>query len=407
MDDACPLCASEIVQVRYMDTFRKYRLAVVTSHPVQYQAPLFQKLARHPQIDLTVYYGSDISVRGEIDPGFGIPVKWDRPLLDGYRYQFLNSPDHPHARAREQLRIIAELRRERYDVVFIHSYATATSLLAYLGAWLSITPILIRTESHRLEERGGAKGAVKKIFLRVLFAHTQGFLTIGTRNSEFYKFYGGDEKRFYFTPYSVDNEFFDLQTAHASRVQTRRELDISQDAVVVLYCGKLCPDKRVIELLDAFEQVAKDQNAVLVIVGDGSERTALESASRERRLVDRVRFVGFKNQTELSSYYISADIFALPSAHETWGLVLNEAMIYSLPIIATDHVGAAVDLIQEGVTGFTYPAGDVTCLSVFLRTLILDPDLRRQMGQAARKKIEGWNYDVCVDEIIRAMGDVC
>ena len=132
-----------------MNDVKRFRLAVVTSHPVQYQAPLFKKLSKHPQIDLCVYYGSDSSIQGKMDPGFGIPIVWDRPLLEGYRYRFLkkmsSSGKSRHLQGMGVAFLLPEFLRERYDAVFVHSYATAASLKAYLSAWFSGTPGLLHT----------------------------------------------------------------------------------------------------------------------------------------------------------------------------------------------------------------------------------------------------------------------
>ena len=388
-----------------VEGLRRYRLAAATSHPVQYQAPLFQKLAQHPQIDLTVYYASDFSLRGERDPGFGVPVKWDRPLLEGYRHEVLSSG---RSTVRGQLDIIRELWRERYDAVFIHSYATPLSMMAYMGAWLSRTPVLLRTESELIRPRRPWVLAVKRVFLNALFRGTAGFLAIGSLNRAFYRHYGVPESRIYHTPYSVDNDFFLSEgtkwMAHRERLKT--DLGFAPDVPVILFSGKLIPLKRPLDLLRAYAGLIEGGVlASLLFIGEGELRPVLEQFAREHNL-SRVKIVGFQNQTQLPCYYAVGDVLVLPSESEPWGLVVNEAMLFSMPVIVSDQVGAGADLVQDGVTGYVYPVKDVARLRTLLERQILTTDLRHRVGQAARTRVEHWNYDTCVNEIVRAVANV-
>lgn len=381
-----------------MSNARRFRLAAVTSHPVQYQAPLFQRLARQPQIDLTVYYRSDSSLRGEVDPGFGVPVKWDRPLLDGYRHHFLRNPAE----------MVGELFRARYDAVFIHSYATATSLMAYVGALLSGTPVLLRTESELIRPRSRRVQALKSVFLRTLFRRTAAFLSIGSHNRAFYNHYGVREEHLYHTPYSVDNEFFVSEGSKwlGQKSRLKAALGFRPCAPVVVFSGKLIPLKRPMDLLQAYRSLVKEGvQAGLLYIGDGELRLELERVASEHGLT-YVKVTGFRNQTELPRYYGAGDVFVLSSEFDPWGLVVNEAMLHSMPVIVSDRVGAGKDLVQEGITGFVYPVGDVSRLTEYLRQLLGDECMRERMGQAARARIDGWSLDACVSEVCRAVCDV-
>lgn len=386
----------------------RYRLAAVTSHPVQYQAPLFQKLARHPQIDLTVYYGSDFSIQGEVDPGFGVPVKWDRPLLDGYRSIFLTHGGRVRSRLAQLVvyaRIIPELWRQRYDAVFIHSYATPLSLLAYIGAWLSRTPVLLHTESELLRPRGRRLEFAKQFILRLLFRRTAAFLTIGTANREFYVHYGVSPARMFHTPYSVDNDFFsaEFERLRPRRAELKRALGFPEDLPVIVFSGKLMELKRVVDLMWAYQRLTmQGKQAGLLIIGDGERRDELRSLIRQQKL-SYARFVGFKNQTELPQFYICGDVLVLPSRSETWGLVVNEAMLFSMPVVTTDMVGAGKDLVVPGVTGYIYPAGDVSRLTELLADLLCDSLKRARMGEAARQRVAQYSYAVCVEGIVQAV----
>src|SRR6267378_1967628 len=129
----------------------KVRLAYLVSHPIQYQAPMLRRIALEPDIDLTVFFGSDFSVRDYKDSGFGVSVKWDVPLLDGYRHEFL-----PRVGSGSGLSfwrpwtfgLRARLRRGRFDALWIHGYAHRGCLAGIAAAKSLGIPVLLRGESN-------------------------------------------------------------------------------------------------------------------------------------------------------------------------------------------------------------------------------------------------------------------
>jgi glycosyltransferase involved in cell wall biosynthesis len=205
-------------------------------------------------------------------------------------------------------------------------------------------------------------------------------------------------------PYSVDNEYFRerIDAAASRRATLLSELQLSPSLPVVLFASKLQPRKRCGDLLRAYEAIREDTPAQIVVVGDGTERGALMEYVREKRLED-VRFVGFKNQSELPAYYDLCDIFVLPSDTEPWGLIVNEVMNAGKPVVVSDAVGAARDLVPDGRSGCVFPVGDVAALAARLRTLISQPDLRRRMGAHARVLVGEWGIDATVAGIRSAL----
>lgn len=385
-----------------------FRLAAVASHPVQYQAPLFQRLAAHPEVDLTVYYGHVGSMSGALDQGFGVPVSWDRPLLEGYRSVALSNRAVSHTdsqRLSTSLRMISELSKNHFDAVLVDGYTTPLCMATILAAWLSGTPILLRTEFELFRPRGRWLVAAKRLLLGQVFARTAAFLSIGTANREFYLSHGVDCRKIFETPYCVDNDFFNEQRRSllAQRRQLRSALGFEGGMPLIVYSGKLIPRKRPLDLAAAYASIISEGvEAGLLVIGDGPLRGELE-AFFEQRMLGNVRILGFKNQTELARYYVCGDVFALPSSFETWGLVVNEAMLFGLPPIVTNMMGATRDLVEHGVDGFVHRVGDIGSLSCYLADLTQNQDKRHRMGKAARRKVAGWNYDACVSGIIGAL----
>jgi len=185
----------------------------------------------------------------------------------------------------------------------------------------------------------------------------------------------------------------------------RDSLGWPKDLPVVLYGGKLIPKKRPMDLLEAYCRVIAEIPAALVLLGDGSEHDRLASVIASRNL--RHAFItGFVNQGEIPRYYAAADILVLPSGHEPWGLVLNEGMCFGLPVVASDAVGGAPDLVHPGENGFVYPSGDVGALAGALRTLLQDPARRARMGARSREIVAAYSYEADLRGILDALRTV-
>ncbi len=387
-----------------------FRVAYLVSHPIQYQVPLLRCLAAHPEVDLTVYYLDDAGAKQYRDPEFGVAIQWDLPLLDGYAWRVLPNRS-PIPRADHFLRylqpsVIGALRHERYDAVIVHGYAHATEWFAFLGAWLSRTPLLLRGESTLLGRRRWVRVA-KRLVLGPALRRMQGMLAIGALNREFYRAYGVPESRIFFVPYAVDNERFMAEADRLApeRPALRRQLGWPDDLAVVLYSGKLIPKKRPMDLVDACARLAENCPVRLVLMGDGPLRGEVEAEARRRGL-EHLFVTGFVNQTEVPRYYAAADVLALPSGYEPWGLALNEGMCFSLPVVASDAVGAAPDLVRNGENGFVYPAGDTQALADALSRVLASPERRLQMGARSREIVSAYSYDADVRGILDALHSV-
>ena len=396
-------------RIRSMSTeldHSNYRLGFLTSHPIQYQAPLFRKLAAHPDIDLTVFFCSDNGAARTVDPGFGVALKWDLPLLEGYDHAFLrNRSPRPSSTGFWQSlnpAIAGRLKAEHLDALIVHGYAQATNWLAFGGAHLSRTPLMLHGETMAFDRRPTLAHRARNLALRGLFGRTRAFFPIGSRSLDFYRGHGINDDRLFMTPYSVDNDYFTNEAVRLreSKDELRREAGLPTELPLVLYTGKLMERKRPGDLLLAFRRV--QGRAALLFVGDGDLKEALELFTR-RHQISHVYFAGFRNQTELPRYYAMADVFALPSAYETWGLVINEAMCFGLPIVTTDAVAASYDLVRDGENGYVTRVGDVEALGNALSCFVDVPEVRERMGRRSAEIIAPWNHDACVSSIVQAL----
>ena len=389
-----------------MSPARNLRLGYLVSHPIQYQAPLLRRIAAEPDIDLHVFFGSDLSVRSYQDEGFGATVEWDVPLLDGYSSEFL-----PLVRDKRTISIASPVSRGIYDrlrgskgappidVLWVHGYSTVNSFHGMIAARALGIPVLLRAESWlRDRDRSPVKLAAKHAFFRGLRQLVDAVLPIGTLNSEYWTHYLGEDMPQFLMPYAVDNEFFRARAAQAvaGREALRRELELEPGRSVILFASKLQNRKQCIDLVEAVLRLptllAPDRQPYLLIVGDGEER-----ANCERRVAaagaTNIRFCGFRNQSELPRFFDLADVFVLPSRHEPWGLIVNEVMNAGRAIIVSNDVGSQPDLITDGVDGLVYPVNDIAALANALVRVLTTPGLAGRLGEQARERILSWSFD--------------
>lgn len=389
------------------------RLAYFVSHPIQYQAPLLRQIGQQKDIDLTVFFSSDMSVRGYADEGFGgVEVKWDTPLLEGYKHEFLPGirksggvgVTRPISRG-----IVSRLRKGKFDAVWVHGYHTVDSMHAILGARLLGLPVLLRSDSSPDDRpRAGLKLLAKKIFFAGLKPAVTCTLTVGSKNEAYWRENLGERTPMFRMPYAVDNEYFRHRTAAATvgREELRRSLGLKPGLPVILFAAKLQGRKRCIDLVEAFLRLKPapegEPLAYLLIVGDGEERGAVErrigeSGSRH------VRMLGFQNQSDLPRFFDLCDVFVLPSIHEPWGLAVNEVMSAGRAVVVSDQVGCAPDLVQNGENGFVFPAMQVDALSEALRPFLEDRSLAGRMGQKGVELIKEFSLERDVEGLRRAL----
>ncbi|HKE13982.1 MAG TPA: glycosyltransferase family 4 protein [Kofleriaceae bacterium] len=380
------------------------RVAHLVSHPVQYYAPLYRELARREAIDLTVFFYSAATIAAYHDPGFGRTVRWDRELLDGYRARFCPSASRTPAgggwRRRPNWDVVRAVSGGDFDAVWLHGYNHPTSLLAAAAARARGAALLIRDDQTLLHPRRWWRRAAKALVLRALFRRATG-LYVGAQSRRHFAHYGIPAERLVAAPHCVDNDFFQSR-AEALRPQRRalrQAFGVLDDAPVVLFSGKLIPKKQPLALLDAYARVRRERPCWLLMVGEGGERAGIEERVARHGLPG-VRLAGFLNQSELPTAYAAADLLVLPSGwDETWGLVVNEALNFSLPVIVSDRVGCAEDLVRPGWNGFVVDHADVGALARAIGTLVAEPGARTMLGARGRTLVDGYSVERCADGI--------
>lgn len=381
------------------------KVLLISSHPVQYNAPLYRLYAKDPRLEVTVAYCSLQGAEAGIDPEFGVEVKWDVPLLDGYNWvRPRNISLRPGLRGFFGLvnpGLWQLIKRSRFDVVVCYGYRAASFWIAALAARSAGSAVALFTDAHTLVSRDGKrwKAAAKRLGLPVIFGRADAAFGPSSATVNLLSSLGLPPDRIFLTPYVVETAFFSRRAADADRDRMRATWGIPSDGFVALFCGKLASWKRPLDLLEA---AARCPQIIAIFAGDGPLRRALEFRAGQHDLSGRVRFLGFVNQTALPAVYAASEVLVLPSEYEAFGLVVNEAFACGVPSIVSSACGAAGDLVRDGETGFVVPVGDVSALAERLSLLAGDPDLVLQMGMNARARIREWGPEQNVEAFVEA-----
>jgi glycosyltransferase involved in cell wall biosynthesis len=355
------------------------RYIFIQSHPIQYNAPLFKYLTSEG-FKLKVLFLSDESIKGSKDIQFGKKIKWDIDLLDGYSYQFIkNSSWKPSIYngffGLINIQIIKIIAKEPKSVFVIHGWAYFSNILILIFAKIYGHKVALRGESPLNQELLNSTLKLfcrKLVFKHLLFRYINYFFYIGTQNRRFYEYYGVPQRKMLFTPYSVDNDRFQKSNKF-SKIESKLILGLQPEKKIVLFLAKFIEKKRPLDLIEVFSEL-EFKNHQLLMVGDGELREKMENEIILKGLDGQVKIIGFINQSEIHHYYNSADLFVLCSGvGETWGLSVNEAMNYNLPILVSDVSGCSIDLVHPNLNGFIFPTGNLSILKFHLLKVLEDP----------------------------------
>lgn len=392
------------------------RLAIVISHPIQYICPWFQQIAQSDRIQIKVFYLWDFGVRPSYDLSFRREIQWDIPMLDGYEHCFVPNVSKNAGTHRffglVNPTLVSEVDKWGPDAVLVFGYKFYTHLQLLCSRRLRALPMLFRGDSHDLYRQPGPKLWLGRLARRVLFRRFDAFLAVGSANARYFRNSGVPADKIFLAPHCVDNRRFrseaEAQDAEAQR--WKDQLGISRGAFVVMYAGKFEDKKRPLDLLQAFQSFrstvpVSDDKPALVFVGNGKlEHEIKKRAESERN--NSIFFDEFKNQSRMPAIYRAADVFVLGSfgEGETWGLAINEVMNVGRPVIVSSHVGCVEDLVEEGVTGWRFEAGNPESLAGALqKAWIAGKSTRGRMGLAARTKIESYSYEAATEGLIDAL----
>ena len=361
------------------------RLAFVVTHPIQYYVPIYRLLASRDDVEVKVFFTWHAGQVGRFDPGFQREIAWDIPLTEAYDFEAVKNtaPDSgPHRFGGIRCPDLADrVRAWQPDAVHLTGYAYDAHLRLLWTLRRQDVPVLFRGDSHLLDAAPAWKRHLKRFVLSRLFAWPEVFLYTGQNNRRYYEAFGVPARKLVACPHSIEVQRFaeNAELHEREAVDWRASLGLPVASLILLFAGKFEPKKRPVELMRAFRQFGH-ANLRLVMLGDGPLRPAVEA---EAALApELIRVLPFQNQSRMPMAYRLGDIFVLPSAHdETWGLAVNEALACGRPVLVSDKVGCAVDVVKPGRNGEVFRADDWADFHRALDRLV--PQLR--LGEKLRR----------------------
>lgn len=379
----------------------KRRLAIVTTHPIQYYAPIFRLLSERGNILVKVFYTWEKEA-AVFDKDFGKEVKWDIPLLDGYEYLFVSNEGNfgRDFRSVRNPGLIREIEAWGAQAVLFFGWNYYSHLKA-MRHFKNKIPVLFRGDSTLLNERPGLKRMARRLFLRWIYRHVDVALYVGANNKAYFRAHGLKEEQLVFAPHAIDNDrFYDPSGKSEEEAKRwKKELGISESDGILTYVGKFQDTKDLFLLLEAFIEL----NAPgwhLLFIGNGELELSLKEAAKRN---GNIHFLPFQNQSRMPVVYRIGDIFCLPSKGETWGLSVNEAMACSRALLLSDRCGCTVDLLVEGKNGSSFASGDKKELVEKMRGLMApDADIVA-MGLYSAELIRSWSYNQVIAAVERLL----
>lgn len=389
------------------------KLAIVSSHPIQYNAPLFKLLADRGKIDIKVIYTWGESVlKDKYDPGFGKVIQWDIPLLNGYNYQFVKNTSPKagshHFSGITNPSLNREIEQWGADAVLVFGWSFKSHLKC-IRYFHNKMPVFFRGDSTLLDKKkSGIKSVFKNLFLKWVYGHVDMALYAGQNNKAYFKAYGLKDHQLVFAPHAIENQRFEKSIS----TDFRKQLGISDNETVFLFAGKLESKKNPELLIQAFKLINKiRKDCHLVIVGDGilkDKLVELSKSSNNNSPDQRINifFLPFQNQSLMPDVYKMADVFVLPSQGpgETWGLSVNEAMASGRAVLVSNQCGCMSDLVEEDKTGYSFESGNLNDLVAKMK-LLLDKALTQKMGLNAKVFIKDWSFEkiaIAVESLVIA-----
>ncbi len=372
------------------------KLAIITTHPIQYNAPLFKLLADRGNIQVKVFYTWSQSAESVYDPDFGHTRSWDIPLLEGYEYEFIENiseaPGSDHFKGIINPTLNSKIEEWGADSILVFGWKFSSHLKA-LRYFKGKKKLIFRGDSTLMDDAPGfsIKKMMRRTLLTWVYSHIDIALYAGTKNKDYFLKHGVKPNELFLAPHCIDNNRFANNDSNFEAEARKWKKEIGIDSKpVILFVGKFLPKKNPFLLIDSAGLFENKFN--YLFVGNGELEDEMKQKAEK---LTNVYFLPFQNQSKMPVIYRMGDIYCLPSSGpgETWGLAVNEAMACSRPVIVSDKCGCAVDLVTDK-TGFIFESGNSKSLRGCLDAYsLMDEGNIKVMGTAAKSKIQEFSYE--------------
>lgn len=279
------------------------------------------------------------------------------------------------------------LKKELFDLIIVGGYGTPTGMLAINYLKFKRIPFILNTDGGFINrDESCFKRAIKRYYI----SSADIWLSTGKITNGYLKNYGANTKAIFIYPITtlLQKDIIKNPIDYKKRRNLRDNLNICEEKVI-LSVGQFIHRKGFDILLKACAKIPKEYGVYIV----GGEPTKEYLVLKKKLELSNVHFIGFRSKEELKKYYLASDLFVLPTREDIWGLVINEAMAYGLPIITTDNCIAGLELVKDYENGFIIPVDDETTLANKINEILTDDYLRTKMAKSSLVKIKHYTIE--------------
>ncbi len=360
------------------------KILFVHNTPMWYRRPFFKLLT---QIYSIKFVFTHIEISSNV---YGVELSGNIEGLEEVNYKIINP-----SKSGRIYKIINDLAKEDYDII-VDSFLSIESFFSFVIAKLRRKHIIFWSEAWDWERKNNFKEALLRLLFKFVLSHSSAIFVPGTRHKKYFLSLGAKSNQIFILP-NVSNIYL-KNIDHKNKNELKKELNIGSKKVI-LYVGRLEKRKGVEYLVRGFAKLLNDYNdTVLIIIGRGECRNHLESLSKSLNVSNCIYFRGYVEDELLPAYYLLSDICVIPSITymigDPWVFTVNEAMYFGKPVIVTDAVGAAFDMIEDGKNGFLVKEKSSDELYHAMKKILSDPELKQRMGEESKRIIEErYTYD--------------
>ena len=350
------------------------RVLFLTNYPSPYRVRFFDELGK--RMDVTVLFADRIEDKKHRNAG------WYEPSAGSFRSVQLEKTFS--VKSNSLCLDVTKWLKQPFDHIVVCGYSNPTVIFAM--AWMRLHRInfWMEVDGGLIRQEGKAKYLLKRSLVRM----ASRWLSTGEATTRYLVHYGADEARVKKYPFSSLNESDLLPAAVTPEEKAAMKLALNfTEKHVVLAIGQFIHRKGFDVLLKAAASLGEDVGIYII----GGVPTGEYLKLRDERMLHNVHFLGFQPRERLTLCYKAADLFVLPTREDIWGLVINEAMAYGLPVVTTDRCVAGLELVEEGINGYIVPVGDVDALAEKIVQVFAQG--AAAMGEASLEKIRPYTIE--------------
>lgn len=368
------------------------KVLFIANIPSPYRVDFFSELGK--EIDLTVWVeNKKVDYR-----------QWKYDVKNkSFKCKIFNFKENKFLK--NTINVIKEFRKEKYDMYIVGGYSTSIGIISIAYLKLTGKKFVLNADGGFIKKDSKKNYIIKKMFI----SSANYWLSSGENCTNYLEHYGAKKERIFEYPFaSVDYTYDDLLDLDKNDIEVIKNNNNLND-IVILSVGSFINRKGMDMLIKSYEQIQTKYSNIqisLLLIG-GGELKEKYSYYIKKNEINNVNIIDFMDKEELIKYYKISDIFVLPTREDIWGLVVNEAMSFGLPIIGSSKAGASHDLMVDKKNGFMFESENVGDLTSKLELLITDKKLRQKFGKESKNIIVDYSIKSMTKkhiEIIKKIG---